>query len=679
MSLRLKLLLLGLATLLLPWAGCRYAREMELALREGEQSALLSVAQTIAASLQGRTDLLYRQPLPAPVSGEATAAVDESAVPAQPAAPVPGPYDLRPILLPAQPYIDGYGDDWPRDPAAWRYFGQGKHRLGILSGIFERTLYLLLEVNDEHVVFDAPSGNPLDPTSFGDRVWLAFDAPDGMPHQLFFGTTGPGVVAARRIQIGEYGRQTAVVEPRIGGALRPAAQGYRVELRVPLSMLGEHFGVLIDDRDVRGALPFSYGTLTSDDLRPVGRLIAASPELTSYLARFVQPGLRVAVDAADGAGLARVDALLQIRALGPQSGLLARSYRRFIDRPGSKRIIDASAPVFDRDHRQVIARLQVSQTEDRWLALRDRALTRMLNLTLIISGAAIIGTLIFAARLAVRLSRLRNASESALTREGLVTSFPETSARDELGDMARAFATLLSRVDEYTTYLRTLAGKLAHEIRTPLTIVRSSLENLESETLSASAGAYLERAREGTGRLSAILAAMGAATRVEEAISNAERLRFDLALVVGAAVESYRGAFPERQFRPELPAGPVEMVGAADLIVQMLDKLVENAVDFSPPGALITIRLSAEPNSVLLEVENAGVFLPPESLGRLFESLWQSRTGSDQRPHFGLGLYIVRLIAEFHGGSALASNLESGGPGARFSIRLNRMAPAAVR
>ena len=61
----------------------------------------------------------------------------------------------------------------------------------------------------------------------------------------------------------------------------------------------------------------------------------------------------------------------------------------------------------------------------------------------------------FAAWLALRLSRLRRASESALTRAGLVTSFPETQARDELGDVARSFATLLSRLDEYTQYLRT--------------------------------------------------------------------------------------------------------------------------------------------------------------------------------------------------------------------------------
>src|ERR1700743_3609035 len=61
MALRLKLLLLGLLTLVLPWGGCRYARQMEAALREGQLNSLQAVAQTIAASLQGRTDLLYRE------------------------------------------------------------------------------------------------------------------------------------------------------------------------------------------------------------------------------------------------------------------------------------------------------------------------------------------------------------------------------------------------------------------------------------------------------------------------------------------------------------------------------------------------------------------------------------------------------------------------------------------
>jgi two-component system, OmpR family, sensor histidine kinase ChvG len=277
----------------------------------------------------------------------------------------------------------------------------------------------------------------------------------------------------------------------------------------------------------------------------------------------------------------------------------------------------------------------------------------------------------FAAYLALRLSRLRRASESALTREGLVTTFPETRAPDELGDVARSFSTLLHRLNEYTGYLRTLAGKLAHEIRTPLTIVRSSLENIESEGgVPAEARVYLDRAREGSERLNAILVAMGAATRVEEAIQGAERTRFDLKPVIASAVAAYRIGFPARMFAERLPAEAVEIDGAPDLVVQMLDKLVDNAVDFSPAGATITVGIRLEPGFAIIEVENPGPSLPAEAPGRVFESLWQSRaSGDDDRPHFGLGLYIVKLIAEFHGGHAEARDLADAS-GVRFSVWL---------
>jgi len=654
MSLRLKLLLLGLATLVLPWEGTRYAREMESALREGEQDSLTQVAQSIASSLQGQTHLLYR----------------DSAAPT-----AMGPFDLQPLVLTSQPYLDGYPDEWPRDQAAWRHYKNGNNGngnnggFGILTGVFERMLYVLLDVHDDKLVFDAVGANPLDSSTLGDRIWLGFTGPDGMEHQVFISATGAGPVMARRIESGEYGQQSAVSEPRINGAWQPSPDGYRVELRVPLSMLGDRFGVLIDDRDRQGEPATSYGMLSTQDLHTQGRLVVASPELTTYLTQFLQPGLRLAVASPDGRTLAQADALGQATELGPEPGLLARLYRRFVDEPKAHRAIDATAPIYDQKHQQPIGQLRVTQTGERWLTLRDRALTRMLNITLITTIIAVVLMFVFAARLAVRLSRLRGASESALTREGLITTFPETAAPDELGDVARGFSTLLGRLNEYTGYLRTLAGKLAHEIRTPLTIVRSSLENLESEGISDGARVYLDRARQGSERLNGILLAMGAATRVEEAIASAERTRFDIVAVVGSAVGSYGNAFPQRRFITDLPAEPLEIEGAPDLIVQMLDKLVDNAVDFSPPGTGITVRLRSEPRFVVLAVENPGPPLAPWIRGRLFESLWQSRTDRDSRPHFGLGLYIVRLIAEFHGGSASAANLP-GDAGASFVVRL---------
>jgi len=647
-SLRLKLLFLSLITLVLPWAGCQYAGEMESALRTAEEQSLSAVAQTIAASLQGRDDLLYRQ------SGTAIADAGE--------------FDLEPLTLPGAPVIDGDAGDWPdMPPAAWKTFRQPPDTLRILSGLHERMLYLLLDVRDNRLVFDGQDATPREPRTFGDRLWIGYQNPDGAEEQVLIAATGSGPVQARRIEMRELGEEVAVVEPRIAAAWQPTLGGYRVELRIPLSLLGNRLGVLVDDRDARGAEPKSYGSLRPEDLHTRGRLIAAAPELGNYLTQFLQPGLTVTVTTPRNAALAQANAAPPAT-LAPRRGFLARLYRRFLDQPGERRTLEAAALIHDGQGRQVIGQLRVTQSSDRWLTLRDRALTALLNVTLITSLIAVSAMFAFAARLGWRLSRLRRASESALTRHGLVTTFPETRSPDELGDVARSFTTLLRRLDEYTGYLRTLAGKLAHEIRTPLTIVRSSLENLETEGVAtAAAYPYLARAREGSERLAGILQAMSAATRVEEAIQHAERTHFDLVPVIGSAVAAYRGAFPQRTFTIEVPDEPMPVEGAPDLIVQLLDKLIDNAVDFSPPDSTIAVRLASEAGAARLQVENTGSALPQENPGKIFESLWQSRLDGDSRPHFGLGLYIVRLIAEFHEGHAMAANIPGG---VRFTIEL---------
>ena len=158
---------------------------------------------------------------------------------------------------------------------------------------------------------------------------------------------------------------------------------------------------------------------------------------------------------------------------------------------------------------------------------------------------------------------------------------------------------------------------------------------------------------------------------MEEAIRHSERQRFALAALAREAVEAYGSAFPQRRFSCVVPSDAVEIHGAPDLIVQLLDKLIDNAVDFSADGDTITVALRADAAGAELSVANPGPPLPPEAATRLFESLWQSRVESDKRPHLGLGLYIVRLIAEFHGGTATAANLP-GEAGALFTIHLAR-------
>jgi signal transduction histidine kinase len=331
-------------------------------------------------------------------------------------------------------------------------------------------------------------------------------------------------------------------------------------------------------------------------------------------------------------------------------------------------VLTAAAPI--KVGEEIRGAVFLEQAGDQLLAPRDRALTHLFNLTLFATALAVLFAFSVAAFISLRIGRLRAAADSAMGNDGSIRlNMPESDRSDEIGALARGFERLLGRLNEHTQYLRTLGGKLSHELRTPLTIVRSSLENLESEGVLADQRGYLVRAREGVSRLQSILSALGAAARVEESIKQMERVNFDLCELLRAAVAGYRDAFPASRFELDTPPDACPIRGAPDLMAQMLDKLVENAVDFCVPSGLIKVSLARSGSNYELSVANDGPPIPEAMLGRLFESLFEHRQGHDDRPHFGLGLYIVRLIAEFHNGTAAAAN-RSGGGGAVFTVIL---------
>jgi len=312
----------------------------------------------------------------------------------------------------------------------------------------------------------------------------------------------------------------------------------------------------------------------------------------------------------------------------------------------------------------------VEETTNRIASMRSKALERLLVATLVVFALVAAMLLWFATHISNRIRRLSDEAEAAIDARGRVTRLTTASgAADEIGDLSRSFSTVLERLARYNAYLEALAGRLSHELRTPVAVVRSSLENLHAARTPEETRTYVARAEEGLARLGTILSRMTEASRLEQGLSTATRERFDAAEVVRGCVEGYRLAYAPRAFEFSLPAQAVPVLGAADLLAQMLDKLVENAVDFAAIGTAIRISLGSD---AVLRIENQGAALPDAIRESLFESMVSLR---DERaggvPHLGLGLYIARLIAEFHGGALHAENLP-GGNGVAFEARLSR-------
>jgi two-component system sensor histidine kinase ChvG len=320
-------------------------------------------------------------------------------------------------------------------------------------------------------------------------------------------------------------------------------------------------------------------------------------------------------------------------------------------------VLSAAYPIWNGD--DVAGAVVVEETTNPIVSLRSAALERLLLFTLAAFAGAGAILIAYATRLSQRIRRLRDEAESAIDARGRIARLSAGSgAGDEIGDLSRSFSAMLARLAQHHAYLESMADRLSHELRTPIAVVRSSLENLGLAQSKQESQLYIARAEEGLARLNTILQRMTEASRLEQSLRAAERERYDLVPVVAGCVEGYRLAYPSARILLTLPERRVEVEGSPDLAAQLLDKLVENAVDFSPVGEPIRVTLEDLGGSAVLGVANQGPLLPEGVQGRLFESMVSVR--GERRPgapHLGLGLYVARLIVEFHGGEIEAVNL----------------------
>jgi two-component system, OmpR family, sensor histidine kinase ChvG len=675
-SIRFQLLVIALTTLFLPWAGCQYARELETALRVSQEDSLQATAVTIANALSAQPQRVFRD-------------VEDT----QPFDSNQG--DLYVYPLHNQPLLDGYREDWDltADPTNLPAAGLNAR---IQAGFTERYFFFYLEVDDPK--FDPEPSDVHPEHDRFDRIDVSFQRPDGGLESYFFGTSAPGPIGAQSIVESEDGVAHAAPEPRIQAFWLQTSHGYHLEARIPRSLMGSRFWIEAID----GASGKKAGFMGVDTLRG-GRLFFATPGLNELLATFIGLDTRATViddnalklgfagslasnkdEERRSAGavwsrrfIAGDTSLWPLQVLAPDhlQGKIVRaalaghpSAQWLRAAPNQEALLTAAAPIMIGN--QSKGAVVLEQAGDQLLESRDRALTHLFNLTLLATALAVAVAFGIATWISVRIARLRVAADTAVGNDGRIRlDMPESQRSDEIGALARAFEHLLARLNENAQYLRSLGGKLSHELRTPLTIVRSSLDNLESEGVRADQKGYVVRARQGALRLQSILSALGAASRVEESIKQAERVNFDLKELLQSAVAGYRDAFRTARIGLDTPTDACFMRGAPELVVQLLDKLIENAADFCPPWGSITVRLARSAGNYELIVSNDGPPIPTAMLGRLFESLFEHRESPDDKPHFGLGLYIVRLVAEFHGGKAFADN-RSDPVGVTFTVML---------
>lgn len=695
LSIRGKLVLVSTSLLVIPWVGYQYINEMEQYLRERQESQLLDRARIVASILSDQPELF--------VSSTSKTADSNSKH-----------LYVRPLTTTIQ--IDGHTDDWnnykervfqfndhvhpPQTPAA-----DTSLSFQFRVGSFKPFLYVLFQVTDDHTVFRSASGTRIDN---GDHLQIAMQNSAGQFVRYVLSARQEGKLTSYRLPGPDTESATVEEEARIIGFIRKTQQGYNIEIKLPLLMLGGKLAFAIADIDdtQHRKINTIVRTTGSPQIQDIGTIVVPSPKIDDLLNRLHRAGSRIWVTDKNNKVIALNGSLkddhrdiyeldTEPNADGNLFGALIRAlYRSVLKVPPKEfhddlstaselntsevhqalrgtpatrwrqtpdervNILTAAYPVTDA--KTVVGSVAIEETSNSILILQNRAVEILINLSMLAMLVAALTVFIFATRLSIRVRQLRDNADNSIGSDGRVIGHVTPSnAGDEIGDLSRSIAAMLNRLAEYNRYLETMASKLSHELRTPITVVRSSLENLESASLDAEHKAYSQRAKEGIERLSNILTRMSEATRLEQTIQTEDNVSFDLATVISSCTKGYQVGHQDHEFKLILHHSIQHgclIYGVPDLIAQLLDKLVANAMDFATSQTPIVIQLAKTESGIQLHVTNDGPILPEKMKNNLFDSMVSLRDKRGKQPHLGLGLYIVRLIAEFHDAKVTASN-----------------------
>ena len=707
-GIRFKLVFLSSFLLVIPWLGYEYILEMEDYLRRGQEQVVLGTARALATALNERPELF-----------------DEGTF--SPARRSENLY-VYPIYYPLG-LDDNTLNDWadyqryelsygrantiatplnPQSEFSRYYHNDASLNFKFLLGELNRFLYAYIKVVDNNVVYRAPDSLSIHRSDF---LQISMTGPDDVFRRYVISPRGPEYIYA--YQIGNDLRDIGALrhEDRIVGQWYETLDGYAIELRMPLTMVGSKLGFAIYDVDDPATRAVTAVVATSDVNNParLGTLQRPTPEIdkivegmgyTNSRIQVVDRTSRVLLSVGDiqtATGLALASdqpavssnpywAYIEEKILHPiYYQILSKPSNDFIDElyVGSRlegahissalmgeamtqfrtiddnqtRILEAAYPIYADG--EIMGAVVVDQNMNGLRTFRNQAMETLFNTILGVMLLVAFGLFFFASRISIRIRALRNQAENIIDDNGrLKNTIVATRSSDEIGDLSRSFYNIVERLGQYTHYLENMSSRLSHELRTPVTVVRSSLENLGMIVQDQESAVYIQRAEEGISRLNLILTNMSEATRLEQMLQTSEKEKIDLVKVVAGCVEGYRLAYPDAIIDADLE-GQAMISGVPEYIAQLMDKLIANAVEFSYPKKPITVFCRVIKDRAVIRVTNFGPYLPEEMKGRLFDSMISVRPQEKQKePHLGMGLHIARLITEFHQGQIRADNLK---------------------
>lgn len=374
--------------------------------------------------------------------------------------------------------------------------------------------------------------------------------------------------------------------------------------------------------------------------------------------------------ALEQAGLALEDEILGALAGEPQA-----TVRRSDE---GERVVSVSLPI--RHVSQILGVLTLEAEDvDEILGAQRRALLPFAFVALAVNLLASLLLHLFVARPVMRLSA---AADQVKLQRARAISLPDLEERkDEIGDLARSLESMTETLSARMDAIERFAADVAHEIKNPLTSIRSALETLDLVKEPAQRERLTRVLQQDVRRLDRLITDISNASRLDAELSRERPRPVDLNTLLTDIVSVYDttskpGEAPVR-LSLEIP-GPARVLGQDGPLGQVFRNLIDNARSFSPEGA--NVRLTVRRDEADLErplrvlVEDDGPGIPSENLETVFQRFYTSRPkGTAFGSNSGLGLSIVRQIVEAHGGRVTASNrTDTAGAvvGARFEVAL---------